>query len=134
MPFDTVKKHIIVSAASNKYDKGIPYPKKPIPFPINPRDIHVNKQDVKPIIYNVLYNDPSNLRRNKEIIDIDFIFKPNGEVTDIVFGLRENTLITIQEIEDIDQQLRANIKATFTGTRQLQYEAFDGPMMPRISF
>ena len=125
---DTIKR-IVVYSKSNLYNNGIPYSKveKDRSFlPMNPkRDMHVNNDAIKQIVYNVLNNKLDALKHNKEIMNIILKFHPDGQITDIGLGLHENTLITLQEIEDIDRQLRVNIKATFTGKQYLQYIAIN---------
>ena len=133
-PWDTIK-YIIVSSKSNKYSQGIPRPKVRHLLPVNQNmDIHVDKNAVKQIIDEVLSQKLAALHKGKEKIDVAFDFHPNGELTDISYGLRENTLITLQDIEEIDQRLRSAIRATFTGRAYLQYEAIYYPVLPSIVF
>ncbi len=68
-------------------------------------------------------------------LDIDCIlkFEPSGQLTDVGFTLHENTIINLEDIERIDEALRARIKATFTGTSYLHYIALTY-YVPRIKF
>ncbi len=97
-------------------------------------DMHVNVDEIKPIVYGVLDGKIKRLKQNKERIEFDLIFKPNGEIVDITFFLNENTLISAQEIEEIDTQLRSKIKATFTGKQYVNYEVIRYSRMPKIVF
>jgi hypothetical protein len=131
---DTIKR-IGVNSKSNKYSKGIPYPKIKHPLPINQNtDIHVDKNAVRQIINEVLNVKLGALKRNKENIDVAFDFYPNGAIADVGYTLRKNTVITLQDIEEVDQRLRSTIKATFTGRAYLQYEAIYYPILPSIVF
>jgi hypothetical protein len=120
-----------VYSKGNKYNSGIPYSKAQIELgrrflPINPkRDVHVNNAAVKQIVYGVLSKQLDALKQNREDIDFLFVFEPNGTLVDISYILPENTLISLQDIEEIDLLLRANIKATFTGKQYLQYIAIN---------
>jgi hypothetical protein len=125
---DTIKR-IGVDSKNNKYNNGIPYSKaeKDRRFlPMNPKkDIHINNDAIKQIILGVLGNKLDAMKRNKEEMSLILKFEPDGKLTDIGFTLHENTLISIQNIEEIDHQLRASIKATFTGKQYLQYIAIN---------
>jgi len=135
-PFDTTK-HIVVYSKSNKYNNGVPYSKAekdPQFLPMNPKkDTHVNNEAINQIVYSVLNKKLDALKRNKEQMNLIFDFEPDGKLTDISFGLNENTLITLQDIEEIDRQLRASIKATFTGKQYLRYIAISY-YVPSITF
>ena len=132
------EKIISVYSKSNKYNNGIPYSKAekdPRFLPMNQvTDMHVNVDEIKPLVYGVLGDKIRRLKQNKESIEFDLIFKPNGEIVDMTFFLNENTLISAQEIEEIDTQLRNKIKATFTGKQYLNYEAIPYGRMPKIVF
>jgi len=134
-PWDTVK-YIGIDNKRNKYNKGIPYSEaqKDRRFlPMNPKkDIHVNNDAVKQIVYSVLSSKQHILKQNKEKMNLTFIFEPNGKLTDIGFTLHENTAINIQDIEEIDKQLRASIKVTFTGSKYLKYIAINYYMPPIV--
>jgi len=125
LPNDT-QKLWVVSSKSNKYNNGIHSPQNRILIPMDEKkDVHVNNDTIKLIIYQILNNKLNALKTNKDVVGLIFIFKPNGRLTDIVFSMHSNTLITLQEIEEIDKQLRAHIKATFTRKYYLQYEAIN---------
>ena len=131
---DTIKR-IGIDSKNNKYNNGIPRPKEKHVFPVNQNaDVHINKNAVRQIIYHILSKKVNALNHNKETMDVDFVFRPNGELSDIGYTLHESTLITLPDIEAIDQQLRATIKATFTGRAYLQYEAIYYPVLPPIVF
>jgi hypothetical protein len=130
-------KLLVIYSKSNKYNNGVPYPKREKNKPFIPidvkRDIHINDVAVKQIIYQALTNKLAALNQNKEIIRVIFDFKPEGNITDIIFSLHGNTMIDLQDIEKIDQQLRANIRATFTRKEYLQYEVINY-VEPQIIF
>jgi len=137
--FDSVKR-VGVYSKSNKYNNGIPYSEAErnqyhAPFiPMNPKkDVHVNNDAVKQIVYSILAKKLDALKQNKEEIDLIFAFEPNGKLVDISFTLHENTVITLPDVENIDRQLRASIKAAFTGKQYLQYVAINY-YMPSITF
>jgi hypothetical protein len=132
--FDSLK-YVDIYSKSNKYIGGIPHPKAKNLLPVNQNtDIHVDKKAVKQIIYNVLSRKLIELKQNKESLDVAFDFHPNGELTDVSYTLREDTFITLQDIEEIDRQLRSTIKATFTGRAYLKYEAIYYPVLPQFVF
>ena len=120
-------KRIGIDSKSNKYNNGIPYSKAekdPRFLPMNfERDIHVDNDAIKEIVYTVLSKKLAALKANKEDMNIIFKFEPSGKLTDLGYTLKANTLITLEEIESIDLQLREKIKATFTGKQYLQYIA-----------
>jgi|SRR6185312_16212931 len=124
-PFGGVR-DIAVYSKSNKYNNGIPRSEKEKArhfLPMHNTDIHVNNDAIKQIVYDVLNQKLAALKQNKEQINLITNFEPNGKLTGISFGLHENTLITLEDIEKIDRQLRQNIRATFTGKEYLQYVA-----------
>ena len=124
---DTIK-YIDVYSKSNKYNSGIPRSEKekaPHFLHMHDRDIHVNNDNVKQIVLNVLNKKLPALKQNKEQMTIIITLEPDGKLTDVSFTLRENTLVTLEDIEAIDRQLKANIKATFTGNQYKQYIAMD---------
>ncbi len=118
-----------IYSKSNKYSNGIPYSKAekdPHFLPMNPKkDIHVDDDAIKSIVYAVLNKKLAALKVNKENMNIIIVFELNGKLSDIGFTLNANTLITLEEIESIDLQLREKIKATFTGKEYLQYTAIN---------
>jgi hypothetical protein len=125
---DSIKR-IVVYSKSNLYNKGIPYSeaeKNRRFLPMNPKkDTHVDNGAVKQIVYNVLNNKLSALKKNAETMDLILVFHPDGKLTDVAFGLRENTLVTLQDIEEIDRRLRTEIKASFTGKQYAYYIAIN---------
>jgi hypothetical protein len=127
-PYNT-EKSILVYSKSNKYNNGIPYSaaeKDPRFLPMHPkREMHINIDSIKQIVYTVLNKKLSELKINKESMNILLKFEPNGNLTDIGFSLHQNTLITLEDIEAIDRQLRVTIKATFTGTQYSKYIAIN---------
>ena len=131
--FETHTK-IVIYSESNKYNNGLPRPRTHNAIPINPKDIHENIDDVKPIVYGILNKKLDALKQAHEEMYILINFKTTGEVADIVFSLNENTVVTLEEIEEIDLKLRANIKVTFTGKVYLQHEATAGKLIPEIIF
>jgi protein-arginine kinase len=89
------------------------------------KDLHVDKDAINQIIYNVLNDKLVALKNNKETMSVLVNFEPNGKITDISFTLKEKTQITLEEIEDIDQKLRKNITASFTGEAYKHYIAIN---------
>jgi len=125
---------IVVYSKGNKYVNGLPRPKVPHFLPMGRFDVHVDNNAIKQLIYSALKTKLADLKKNKESIITNFDFYPNGQISDISFGLHENTLVTLQDIEDIDQKLRVTVKATFTGKAYLQYEAIYYSQSPTIVF
>ncbi len=132
-PFDSVN-YIVVYSKGNKYNNGIPSPKVPHFIPMSYLDTHVDNKTIKQIVYTVLNKKLAALKQNKETMTTNFDFYPNGQICDASFGLHENTLITLQDIEEIDQELRATLKATFTGKQYLQYEVIYYSKSPSFVF
>ena len=127
-PVDSIK-YIGIYSNSNKYKNGVPYTKAEknrtfVPMDFR-KDLHVNQNVLKQIIYNKLSNKLNSLKSNKETMRVNIEFEPNGKVTDIIFTLKENTNITLEDIEQIDQKIRRDINATFTGENYKQYIAID---------
>ncbi len=122
-----------IFSSKNKYEHGIPRPKSGA-FPILKSDFHVNEVQIKEIVYNELTNKLKELHNHNESLSIYFVFETNGELTDTYYTLQENTLITSQEIDAIDNRLRAEIRATFTGRDYQNYKAVNYPYFKPVVF
>jgi hypothetical protein len=136
-PFDTIN-NIVISSKKNKYNNGIPYTAaeksgKFVPMHLK-TDIQVDNGAIKQIVFAVLGEKLNSLKNNKEVMSYILYFKHDGQISDISFGLHKNTLITLQEIEEIDRRLRTTVKATFTGKAYLQYEVVNYNIAPQITF
>lgn len=123
---DTVG-HFGVYNKINKYLNGIPRSeeeKKPTFLPMNQqKDVHVDLNMIKQTIFTVLNNKLSSLKNNKETLDYSLVFDPNGTLLNIDYILKNNTLISLEDIETIDTRLRQSIKVSFTGTQFKYYTA-----------
>lgn len=97
-------------------------------------DIHIDFDQIKQIAYNVLKPKWKDLKNNSEKMNILLVLKQDGSMWDVSFGLNENTLVTAEEIEQIDSKIRSGVRATFTGKRYLQYEAISYSALPTIKF
>lgn len=124
---------IVISNIENKYRNGIPSP-KPGLIPMGLHDIHIDFDQIKQIAYNVLKPKWKDLKNNSEKMNILLVLKQDGSMWDVSFGLNENTLVTAEEIEQIDSKIRSGVRATFTGKRYLQYEAISYSALPTIKF
>jgi hypothetical protein len=127
-------KFIDVSSRSNKYDNGMPQPHVRNLLPVSKQDIHVDNDAIKQIVYTVLTGKLAALKKNGEILYLNIKFLQNGNITDLSYTLHENTIITLQDIETIDRQLRMNVKAKFTGVQYHQYEVIYYQQPPSFVF
>ncbi|QHS54834.1 hypothetical protein GWR56_04460 [Mucilaginibacter sp. 14171R-50] len=107
----------------NKYKGPVPPSFNNYQFKVLKSDIHLNIEQVNDIVYGNLKNKRQALHEKNEKLGIIFIFETDGSTANISYTLQENTLITPVEIEQIDIDLRKNIKVTFTGTDYKYYKA-----------
>lgn len=118
-------KFIGIENKVNKYPTGIPYSveeKKRTFLPMDPKkDIHVDNNIIKQVVLSVLNYKLEALKKNKETLSIIFVFEPSGKLTDIGFFPKEKTIISLEDIENIDTKLRQTVKVTFTGTQYKYY-------------
>ncbi|WP_179414249.1 hypothetical protein HDF19_16055 [Mucilaginibacter sp. E4BP6] len=125
---DSVR-YIDIYSKSNKYNNGIPYTKEEknrtfVPMDFR-KDLHVDKDAAKQIIYTILSDKLAALKNNKETMSVLVEFETDGKITDISFTLKEDTLVSLEDIEQIDYSLRKNITATFTGENYKHYIAIN---------
>ncbi|MDB5116297.1 MAG: hypothetical protein JWQ79_1789 [Mucilaginibacter sp.] len=132
MSFNSVD-HIFVYLKSNHYINGNPHPKKR-PVPMRPKDLQINTEEIKPIVTKVLASKLLQLKQNKEEMNVQFMFNTKGAVIDVYFNLHANTLITVEDIEEIDKLLKNNVKASFTGIDYRNYEVINSNFIPPVVF
>jgi len=113
---------IVVYNLKNKYTKGIPLTDNPNALPLRREDIHFDVPAAKAIIQGVLKPKKEQLRQNENIISVQLIFERSGELSDIAYGLKRNTLISLKDIAEIDARFRSTISATYTGTAYKDYK------------
>jgi hypothetical protein len=114
--------------------KGIPYPKNPRAFPILRSDIHADTAKARQLVLTILQKKLGALKHNKEIMDIDVVFEQDGTLRDLSYiRVNKNTLITPNEIEQIEQKLKAEIRVRYTGKDNLDHVAISYEF-PRIVF
>ena len=126
---------IVVYSESNKYNNGMPQPKnEKYSMLINPQDLHMDVNLVKPIVFEVLSNKLQQLKANKETLVIIMNFTTQGEACDVSFSMKKNTVISIEDIEEIDSRLRKTIHMTFIGQQYKNHEVLPGKFIPTIDF
>ena len=117
--------HIFIYPKKNKYKGPIPDPKDNYQFRVLTSDIHVDIDKIKQIVNDVLKDKINLLHERKEILGMRFIFNTDGTLADNNFTLLKVSKITPAEIKLIDNRLRSDIKATFTGIDYKHYVAVD---------
>jgi len=113
---------IVVYNLKSKYTKGGPVSDNPNAFPFRQEDIHFDVPAAKAIIQQVLKLKLEKLRQNEDFINIGFTFEPSGKLTDIGYGVKKGTLISLKDIAEIDARFRSTTRATYTGTTYKDYK------------
>ncbi|UKT64288.1 hypothetical protein [Pedobacter mucosus] len=114
---------IIISSVDNKYfHSAPPRPKVQYPFPMQLKDIHVDNDRAKSIILNVLKDKLDMLKSENDTLGIRIVFMENGKIGGITYMLKPSTIITIDNIDQIEKLFKAELKAKFTGIDYLQYK------------
>ena len=103
-------------------------------LPVMEKDKHADTVRATAIVKEVLKDKIVELRENKDYISIRYVFYQNGQVMNINYGLPQYTLITPTEIAEIDQRLRKEVKAWFTGRDYKQFPAIHYNKQKRIYF
>jgi len=104
---------IFVHSSKNKHVKLVHYTGKELE--ISKNDIHIDRDAVRRIFFEVLKDKLTNLHKNEETISASLTYLPSGVLTDVGYVFAENTMITPAEIEVIDNRIRSEIKASFSG-------------------
>ena len=128
------KNRIAVFNQNIKYPHGIGNSSNPRAFPMKHSDMHVDAEKVNEIVYSVLKNKLKELKDNHEFMNIGVVFEQDGSLVDVeYFTLSQNTLINIEEIDQINKKLKNEIRMRFTGRDYLDYKAF-AYSFPMIKF
>ena len=117
--------YISVLNPSNKYSHGTRVSTNPLALPMKDSDMHVDVEKANQIVYSVLKNKLNQLKDNKETISISVIFEQDGTLVDIEYIiLKQDTIISIEDIDTISKRLKNEIRMRFTGKDYLDYKAF----------
>jgi len=103
---------IVVYNVRSKYAEGGPKSDNPPP---KREDIHFDVPAAKAIIQQVLELKYEKLHQNEDFVNVQLIFERSGKLTGISYGLKKNTLITLEDVAEIDTRLRKTVIATYTG-------------------
>jgi hypothetical protein len=120
----TKQADVLIYSDKNKYNNGIPYGKNEMELGV--KDVHIDQALIKKIMIDVLHDKLNLLHKHQEKISGILKFDLSGNVTDVGFSICENSIITIAELETIDNRLRAELKATYTGKAYLTHVAISG--------
>lgn len=117
------KGSIIISNPNYKYQNvPPPSPKVLDPFPMQKKDIYFDLEQVRKIVYSRLNTKLPQLKLDGETLTMNFTFSQNGSLVNVGYILRAETRVSLEDVKNIDDLLKSEIKATFTGTDYLQYE------------
>ena len=115
---------MVISNVKNKYEKGGPGSDNPNALPMRREDIHFDVPAAKAIIQQVLKPKYENLHKNEDFVHVDLIFESSGELSDITFGVMKNTLVSLEDLAEIDARLRNTLSATYTGREFKDHKIF----------
>jgi len=113
---------IVVYNVKGKHTKGGPVSDNPNALPYEREDIHFDIPAAKAIIREVLKLKTKELRQNEDFPLVILQFEQSGKLTDISYGFKKGTLISLEDIAEIDARLRRTIKATYTGITYKDYK------------
>ena len=113
---------IVVYNVKGKHAKGGPASEKLYPLPYKREDIHFDKSAAYAIIQNVFNLKKEKLHQNDDFVTIGIEFEGSGRISDIDYGMKKGTLISLADIAEIDARLRKSITATFTGEVYKEYK------------
>jgi len=128
------KQGVIVFNADYEYNyKAPPLPKGRYPFPMQMKDIHMENDKVKSIVIGVLRYKMQVLKERSETLRLLFSLDQRGEPKNISYSMAQPTSISLEDISKIDEEIKKQVRASFTGTDYLQYSVIHYNM-PLISF
>ena len=128
------KPGVIVFNADYEYNyKAPPLPKGPHPFPMQMKDIHMENDKVKSIVISVLRYKMQVLKERSETLRLLFSLDQRGAPKNISYSMAQQTSISLKDISEIDEKMKKQVRASFTGTDYLQYNVIHYNM-PLISF
>lgn len=113
---------IVVYNVKSKYSKRVTASDNPRAQLVKREDFHFDKPAVKAIIQQVLKTKKQKLDQNEDFVHIEFVFEPSGKLADISYGVEKRTLISLDDLAEIDARLRKSINATFTGNAFKDYK------------
>ena len=126
---------VVISNVKNRYSNGSDRLKDNWTYGIQKTDIHLDANQVNTIVKDVLKVKLDALNLNKETLRLDFKFNTSdGTLADTEYTIAKQSLITFADIEVIDDQLRKNLKVTFTGIAYLHYYAVSYWFTPPVVF
>jgi len=113
---------ILVYNVKSRYTKGGSLSDNPLVLPFSQDDIHFDITAANAIIQKVLKPKNEKLHQNEDFVHVIFKFEQSGKLTDISYGFKKGTLISLEDIAEIDARLRKNITASFTGKAYKDYK------------
>lgn len=99
-----------------------------------PAEIHIDVKKERRIIFEVLTDKLPKLKENKEFIRVTYAFNARGNVILLDFAFANSTIMTLKDVAKIDQRLRKEIKATFSGESYKTQEYIFAGRRPVIYF
>ncbi|NEU10161.1 hypothetical protein GZH53_17690 [Flavihumibacter sp. R14] len=112
---------IVIYNLKSKHAKGGPVSDNPLAAPLKREDFHFDRSAAYAIIQGIVKAKLENLRKNEDFVQVILTFEKSGKLTDIGYGLKKTTLVSLGEIAEIDARLRDSIVATFTGNTYKEY-------------
>lgn len=112
---------IVVYNVKSKYS-GVAASDNPHALLVKREDIHFDVSAVKAIIQQAFKTKKEKLHSNKDFLHIEFNFERSGKLSDISYGVEKKTLISMEDLANIDTRLREVIRATFTGNAFNDYK------------
>jgi hypothetical protein len=119
---DWDKDFIVVYNVKSRHTKAGPESDDSFAPPIKRDDIHFDKTAPYTIIQKVLKPRLEKLHKNEDFVHIILVFEKSGKLSDVSYGLKKSTLISLEEIAEIDTRLRNSIVAAFTGDDYKKYK------------
>ena len=80
----------------SKHADGGPISDNPNALPLRRKDIHFDVTATNAIIQEVLKPKIGMLHQNEEFVNVGITFERSGKISDIGYGLKPNTLISLE--------------------------------------
>jgi len=113
---------IVVYNLKGKLAQGEPISDKPYALRLKREDIHFDITAAKTIIREILKPKAKELRQSEDFPLVILHFERTGKLTDISYGFKKGTLVSLKDIAKIDARLRRTIRATYTGITYKDYK------------
>jgi hypothetical protein len=113
---------IVVYNVKSKHADGGPISDNPNAFPLKQEDIHFDVPAARAVIQKVLKPKNVMLHQNEEFVNVGITFERSGRISDIGYGLKKGTVISLEEIAEIDALIRKSITASFTVSTSKDYK------------